>query len=106
MQDELEDMLEQANEVQEALGRSYGTPDVDEDELEAGLAAIHYLRILIKIITFEILELEALGDELALDTDTSYLEDVSAPKVPTREPGAESVNSVSVSLYMQKILFK
>jgi len=37
MQDELEDMLEQANEVQEALGRSYGTPDVDEDELEAGI---------------------------------------------------------------------
>jgi charged multivesicular body protein 5 len=73
MQDELEDMLEQANDVQEALGRSYGTPDVDEEELEA--------------------ELEALGDELALDTDTSYLEEVSTPKVPTREPGAESVNS-------------
>lgn len=29
-------MLEQANEVQEALGRSYGMPEVDEDELEAG----------------------------------------------------------------------
>lgn len=42
-----------------------------------------------------LLELEALGDELALDTDTSYLEDVSAPKVPTRDPGAESVNAVS-----------
>jgi len=41
------------------------------------------------------IELEALGDELALDTDTSYLEDMSTPKVPTREPGAESVNSVS-----------
>ena len=40
MQDELEDMLEQANEVQEALGRSYGTPDVDEDELEAGMQSI------------------------------------------------------------------
>ncbi|CAG2112132.1 unnamed protein product [Medioppia subpectinata] len=73
MQDELEDMLEQANEVQETLGRSYGTPDVDEDELEA--------------------ELDALGDELALDTDTSYLEDMAGPKVPTREPGAESVNA-------------
>lgn len=36
LQDELEDMLDQANEVQEVLGRSYGTPDVDEEELEAG----------------------------------------------------------------------
>lgn len=36
LQDELEDMLDQANEVQEALGRSYGVPDVDEAELEAG----------------------------------------------------------------------
>lgn len=30
-------MLDQANEVQEALGRSYGMPEVDEDELEAGI---------------------------------------------------------------------
>ena len=33
--------------------RSYGMPDVDEDELEA--------------------ELDALGDEIALDDDESYL---------------------------------
>lgn len=36
LQDEMEDMLEQANEVQESLSRSYATPDVDEDDLEAG----------------------------------------------------------------------
>jgi charged multivesicular body protein 5 len=73
MQDELEDMLDQANDVQEALGRSYGVPDVDESELEA--------------------ELEALGDEFAADTDTSYLDDaVNAPSVPSRDPG-ESVNA-------------
>jgi hypothetical protein len=53
LQDDLSDMLEDANEVQEALGRSYGMPDVDEDELEA--------------------ELDALGDEFALDEDSSYL---------------------------------
>ena len=52
-QDDLADMLEDASEVQEALGRSYGMPDVDEDELEA--------------------ELDALGDEFALDEDSSYL---------------------------------
>ena len=33
----MEDMLEQANEVQEALGRQYGTPDIDEADLEAGV---------------------------------------------------------------------
>jgi len=77
MQDEMADMLEQADEVQEALGRSYGTPEIDEDELEA--------------------ELDALGDEIALDDDTSYLDDaVKAPSAPDKEPGAESVrNKVS-----------
>jgi len=68
------DMLEQADEVQEALGRSYGTPEIDEDELEA--------------------ELDALGDEIALDDDTSYLDDaVKAPSAPDKEPGAESVRN-------------
>ena len=76
MQDELEDMMEQANEVQEAMGRSYGVPDVDEADLEA--------------------ELDALTDELSLDTDTSYLDDaVRAPSAPTQVPG-ETVNAVSV----------
>lgn len=29
-------MMDEANDVQEALSRSYGTPDIDEDDLEAG----------------------------------------------------------------------
>jgi hypothetical protein len=34
---DMEDMLEQANEIQETLGRSYGVPDeIDEDDLQAG----------------------------------------------------------------------
>lgn len=38
MQDDMQDMLEQANEVMETMGRSYGLPeDVDEDDLEAGM---------------------------------------------------------------------
>ena len=53
LQDDLADMLEDANEVQEVLGRSYGMPEIDEDALEA--------------------ELDALGDDIALDDDTSYL---------------------------------
>lgn len=77
LQDDLEDMLEQAGEVQEALGRSYGMPEVDDDELEA--------------------ELDALGDEIALDEDTSYLDDaVKAPNAPTKEPGTESTNEEGV----------
>jgi len=52
-------MLDQSNEVQEALGRTYGVPDIDEDELNA--------------------ELEAIGDEIALDDDTSYLDQVNVP---------------------------
>jgi charged multivesicular body protein 5 len=79
MQDEMSDMLEQADEVQDALGRSYGTPEIDEDELEA--------------------ELDALGDEIALDDDSSYLDDaVKAPSAPDKEPGAESIrNKVNIA---------
>ena len=71
LQDDLADMLEDANEVQDVLGRSYGMPEIDEDELEA--------------------ELDALGDDIALDEDTSYLDEISAPNAPTKEPGADSV---------------
>jgi len=74
LQDQLEDLTEQSNEIQEIMGRSYGMPEVDDDELEA--------------------ELEALGDEIALDDDTSYLDEASkAPNAPTAIPGAESVTN-------------
>ena len=72
LQDDMADMLEDANEVQDVLGRSYGMPEIDEDDLEA--------------------ELDALGDDFALDEDTSYLDDaMNAPDAPAKEPGAESV---------------
>lgn len=74
IQDDLADMLEQADEVQEALGRSYGMPEIDDDELAA--------------------ELEALGDDLALDEDASFLDDaIKAPSAPDKEPGASSVKN-------------
>lgn len=67
LQDDLEDMMADANEVQEAMSRSYGVPDVDESELEA--------------------ELEALGDEMQRETDTSFLDEVVAPTtVPSEAP--------------------
>ncbi|XP_055378811.1 charged multivesicular body protein 5 [Condylostylus longicornis] len=76
MQDDMADMLEQADEVQQAMGRTYGMPDIDDDELEA--------------------ELDALGDEIALDDDTSYLDDVTkAPAAPDKEPGADSTKPLT-----------
>ena len=34
----MQDMMEQANEVMDVMGRSYGLPDdIDEDDLEAGM---------------------------------------------------------------------
>ena len=38
--DDMEEMLEQAEEIQASLGRSYGLDDVDDDDLEAELAAM------------------------------------------------------------------
>lgn len=68
----MSDMLEQADEVQEALGRSYGTPDLDEDDLQA--------------------ELDALGDEMLMDDDNTFLDEaINAPNAPSKEPGTDTV---------------
>lgn len=33
----MEDLIDQANDIQESLGRSYGVPDeIDESDLQAG----------------------------------------------------------------------
>ncbi|KAI0034114.1 Snf7-domain-containing protein [Vararia minispora EC-137] len=41
MHDDMEDLLEQANEIQETLGRSYAVPDeLDEADLEAGTSSL------------------------------------------------------------------
>ena len=85
LQDQLEDLTEQSNEIQEIMGRSYGMPEIDDDELDA--------------------ELEALGDEIALDDDTSYLDEASkAPNAPTAIPGADSVTN-KVIFFINFIVF-
>ncbi|KAL1132593.1 hypothetical protein AAG570_010545 [Ranatra chinensis] len=69
LQDNMADMLELNDEIQETLGRSYGMPEIDDDELAA--------------------ELDALGDEICADNDASYLDDaVRAPAAPDRDPNA------------------
>ncbi|CAG8470465.1 13987_t:CDS:2 [Acaulospora colombiana] len=67
IQDDMEDLLEQANEIQDSLGRTYGLPeDIDEDELEA--------------------ELDALGDELSFEEEEpSYLQETPASELPLGE---------------------
>lgn len=86
LQDEMADILELSEEVQGALGRSYNMPDVDEDELEA--------------------ELDALGDEIALDDDSSYLDDaVRAPNAPDKEPARpDSIrNTVTLKYFLTSV---
>ncbi|KAG8733922.1 hypothetical protein FRC11_000146 [Ceratobasidium sp. 423] len=73
---DMEDLLEQANEIQEMMGRSYGVPEeVDEAELEA--------------------ELEALSAQLEEDETPSYLQDVGrAPDFIDEPPVEESATTV------------
>ena len=56
------------------MGRSYGVPEIDEDDLEA--------------------ELDALGDEMLLDDDQSYLDtDPTMPEIPSTTPGNANGNT-------------
>ena len=46
MQFEMEELLEQANEVQETLSRSYAVPDeIDEADLAAGIPSFYTLPV-------------------------------------------------------------
>lgn len=73
----MEDLLEQANEIQESLGRSYAVPDeIDEADLEAGKSVPFPVKVASTKSTSEL-------DALALDEEeegTSYLADLN--KVP------------------------
>lgn len=73
----MEDLLEQANEIQESLGRSYAVPDeIDEADLQAGAQLDQYPQVLFDHATTEL-------DALELDVEEegpSYLADIN--KVP------------------------
>ena len=44
----MEDLLEQANEIQETLGRSYAVPDeIDEADLQAGEQSCYVMSVLL-----------------------------------------------------------
>lgn len=71
------DLLEQANEIQESLGRSYAVPDeLDEADLQAGKVSACCHLLSLKVF---LLELDALQFEEE-EEGTSYLTDLN--KVP------------------------
>lgn len=79
---EMEDLIEQANEVQESMSRTYGVPDeVDEADLEA--------------------ELDALGDDFGEEEEgiPSYLREdaTELPDFVDEPPVVESVGDLSQS---------
>lgn len=77
---DMEDLIEQANEVQESLGRSYGVPEeVDEADLQAGLSPC--LMPARHVSSPDDAELDALGDDLGLEESEgvpSYLNSAQA----------------------------
>ncbi len=80
MQDEMTDLLEQANDIQESMSRSYTVPDeIDEAELEAGMSnfdATVVDRGLSSINhNLHIPELEALS--MQQDEEPGYLDEVT-----------------------------
>ena len=89
MQDDLQDTLEEVNDANEILGRSYGLPDgVDERDLEA--------------------ELDYLGDELEMMDESSYISQpatadvqkiapISLPTLPTIHNNKTEINTVQLS---------
>ncbi|KIK67818.1 hypothetical protein GYMLUDRAFT_81344 [Collybiopsis luxurians FD-317 M1] len=77
--DEMEEMLERANEIQESLGRSYAVPDeLDEADLEAGQLS-NLFRTISGSPQFLMTELDALQFEEE-EEGASYLTDLN--KVP------------------------
>lgn len=87
LMDEVEDNLEDAEELQELMGRSYGNmEDVDECDLDAELDALGD----------ELDELDEIGDGEAIgDEGPSYLQDAaeaaSLPDAPASVPSSEGV---------------
>lgn len=99
MQDDMADLLDMSNEVQEALGRSYGIgEEIDEADLDAEVhqrppSSLSFSCMNL-VINLAVLQLEALGDDL-FETelaDSTYLDEATAmPSAPTTAPIASAV---------------
>ena len=93
---DMEDLLEQANEIQESLGRSYAVPDeLDEADLQAGML---FCTVALPVHSHLALELEALELEVE-EEGPSYLNDLNkVPDYLDEEP-VESISEVSGSCF-------
>jgi charged multivesicular body protein 5 len=105
----MEDLIDQANEIQESLGRSYGVPDeIDESDLQAGQSLFFTPCSLASsspaesplLLYANFPELDALADEgYAVDESEgalpSYLRDSSAamPDFVDSDPVSEQPTS-------------
>lgn len=86
--DEMEDLLEQAQEVQELMGRSYNLPDeIDEDELDAELDALQDPD----------LDVEAFEPGVSAGSSTvpSYLQDSEPPEFIDEPVESESAQAAT-----------
>jgi len=79
LQDDMADLLEQAEEIQSAMGRSYNTDDIDEADLEAELAAME---------DDPSLFLSSAADDSA---SADYLDLPASSTAPVETPGAATV---------------
>jgi charged multivesicular body protein 5 len=79
--DDMAEMMEDFNDINEALGRNFATPeDLDEADLEAEL---------------EMLDLEGELEDEVEDATPSYLQASSLPDTPTTElPSSERPNEL------------
>ena len=104
MQYDMEDLLEQANEVQESLSRSYAVPDeIDEADLEAGMFVPLPARSCSNSMGSNA-ELDALGLEDE-EEGTSYLADLNqAPDFVDEAPVELTEVRISNSLLVLPVL--
>ncbi len=78
IQEDLQDTLEEVNDANEILGRSYGLPDgIDERDLEA--------------------ELDCLGDELEMMDENSYITADVQKAAPVRLPTVPMMQNNDIS---------
>lgn len=94
---DMEDLLEQANEIQESMARSYAVPDeIDEAELQAGAYFIFLSLYSVVPDQYPFSELDALSD---LDEgEASYLTEVTAGPDFLDEAPHVPANEVSLSV--------
>eukprot|EP01112_Ceratiomyxa_fruticulosa_P007880 TRINITY_DN2052_c0_g1_i1.p1 TRINITY_DN2052_c0_g1~~TRINITY_DN2052_c0_g1_i1.p1 ORF type:complete len:215 (+),score=61.52 TRINITY_DN2052_c0_g1_i1:339-983(+) len=84
LQDDLQDLLDDSNEIQEVLSRSYAVPgEVDEEDLDA--------------------ELEALGEELTLEQEDSLPSYLKMANAPQTEPGEGVLDEYGLPAPAQKV---